>query len=56
MDGFVMHMFYNKFIYIYIYIIFFFFQLTPTLSFENFMYPTAVFFLLCIGFYKILIQ
>ena len=32
MDGFVMHVFYNEFLYIFI------FQLTPMLLFQNFMY------------------
>ena len=58
MDGFVMHMFYNEFIYIYI------FQLTPMLlvqEFHVYIWRETIitllqfFFLLCIGFYKITI-
>ena len=63
MDGFVIHMVQDEFIYIYIYIFFFStnsyafsLRISDMYMARNYNYPTAVFFLLCIGFYKMLIK
>ena len=56
MDRFVMHMFYNEFIYIFFSTSSYSFSLRISCMYmaRNYNYSTAVFFLLCIGFHKIL--
>ena len=55
MDRFVMHMFYNEFIYFFSTSSYAFsLRISCMYMARNYNYSTAVFFLLCIGFYKIL--
>ena len=55
MDRFVMHMFYNEFIYFFSTSSHAFsLRISCMYTVRNYNYSTAVFFLLCIGFYQIL--